>query len=125
MASNAFGGIVPTLFAPVIVASSPAKPKRATTMRILLKKQLSILVVASGFAALEASIATMSATVRLRQSGFPTGAAAEPGTTRTQAMRRPHSGVLDTTTQTPSVETVLWTTGRFRVAATPDLGEES
>ena len=58
MAPNAFGGIVPTLFAPVIVASSPAKPKRAATMRILLKKQLSILVVASGFAALEAGIAT-------------------------------------------------------------------
>jgi hypothetical protein len=94
-------------------------------MRISLKKQFSMLVVAIGFTALEASIATMSATVRLRQSGFPTGAAAGPGTTRTQATRRPHSGVIDNTTRTPSVETVLWTTGRFRVAATPDLGEGS
>jgi hypothetical protein len=55
--------------------------------------------------------------------GLPTGAAAEPGTTRTPAMRRPHSGVFDTITQTPSVETVLWTTGRFRVAMTPDNGQ--
>jgi len=38
-------------------------------------------------------------------------------------MRRPHSGVLDTITQIPSVETVLWTMGPFRVAAILDNGQ--
>jgi hypothetical protein len=66
----------------------------------------------------------MPATVQLQQSGSSTGAAAEPGTTLTTAMRRPHSGVLDTITRTP-LKTVLWTIGPFRVTAALDNGPSS
>jgi hypothetical protein len=65
----------------------------------------------------------MSTTVPFWQNGLPTKAGAERGTTQTAAMRRPHTGLLETITQTPSEETVLWTTGRFRVAMTLDNGQ--
>jgi len=65
----------------------------------------------------------MSATVPFWQNGLPTEAGSERGTTQTTAMRWPHPGLLDTITQTPSEETVPWTTGRFRVAVTLDNGQ--
>lgn len=65
----------------------------------------------------------MPATVPFWQNGLPAKAGVERGTPQTTAMRRPHTGLLGTITQTPSEETVLWTTGRFRVAVTLDNGQ--
>src|SRR5215471_12376461 len=61
IARNAFGGtdIASVLFAPAIVAPR-AKSKKAATMKSALKKRLSMLVFAAGFAVLEASLATTS-----------------------------------------------------------------
>jgi len=62
MAPDAFGGIdiPPVLFAPAIVAPSQSRIKKAATMKISLKKQLSMLVFAAGFGAFVASLATPS-----------------------------------------------------------------
>ena len=62
MASNAFGGtdVLPVLFASAIVAPSQSQIKETATMKISVKKQLSMAVFAAGFVAFEASLATPS-----------------------------------------------------------------
>jgi hypothetical protein len=105
-------------------------------MSMSLKKQLSMLVIAGGFAALEASIATNSVAKHshVRRHSASAGRMADKGGTwnnpnygyASAPFRGPRHYYPD-----PSMETVLWTTGRFRVAATRDnrqtagLGEGS